>query len=131
LPQIHTRTHARAVIAVLGLAACSGVSTSAPTTTAFTIDFGASPDPEKLLRADFAGSFTRGFQAVGLTITADQANCMANGVLNEFSRDELDQLMLDATAGKPDDPAALDRGVDVISGCLPADVTAALASRNG
>jgi hypothetical protein len=67
---------------------------------------------------------------VGLTITNDQAKCIADGFLNEFGRDELDQLMLDANAGKPDDPAALERGAKVIVQCLPADVAAALAHRN-
>ncbi len=126
MPQINTRTYARPLIAVLGLAACSGASTAGRTTTAFSIDFG----PEKLLRAEFVSSFTRGFQAVGLTITNDQANCMANGVLNEFGMDKLDQLMRDSEAGKPDDPAVLDRGAKAIVGCLSADVAAELASRN-
>jgi len=126
LPQINTRTFAGVVFAVLGLGACSGASTSEPTTTAFRIDFG----PEKLLRAEFVSSFTRGFRAVGLTITNDQANCMANGLLNEFGMDELDQLMRDSEAGKPGDPAVLDRGAKAIVGCLPADTVAALANRN-
>ena len=131
MPQINTRTYARALLAVLGLGACGGASTAGRTSTTSTIDFGANPDPDKLLRSDFAGSFQRGFQAVGLTITSDQANCMADGLLNEFDRDELDQLLLDANAGKPDDPAAQDRGAKVIIRCLPADIAAALAHRNG
>jgi hypothetical protein len=126
LPQINTRTYARAVIAVLGLAACSNPSTAGRTTTAFSIDFG----PGKLLRAELVSSATRLFQAEGLTITNDQANCMANGLLNEFGMDELDQLMRDSEAGEPDDPAVMVRGAKAIVGCLPADVVAALASRN-
>jgi hypothetical protein len=129
LPQINTRTHARAAIAVLGLAACGGASTTAPTTTAWSIDFGASPDPDELLHARFAGSFTRVFQARGLAITADQANCMADGFLDEFDIDEIDQIARDGMDGKPDDPAVADRGANAIRGCLPADVAAELASR--
>lgn len=130
MPQINTRTYVRALLAVLGLAACSSASSTEPTTTAFSINLGTGTDTEKLIRSDFADSAIRVFQAIGLTITNDQANCMADGFLNEFGRDELDQLLLDANAGKPDDPAALDRSVHVIVRCLPADALAALAKRN-
>ena len=130
MPQIHTRTYARAVIAVLGLAACSSASTTEPTTTASSIDFDANPDPDKLLQEEFASSFTRVLQERGLAITADQANCMADGFLNEFDIDEIDQIRADYVAGEPDDPAVLDRGSRAIDGCLPADALAALVNRN-
>jgi hypothetical protein len=123
LPQINTRTYARAVIAVLALAACSNPSTAGRASTAFSIDLG----PEKALRAEFASTFTRIFESVGLPVTNDQANCMANGVLNAYGMDGLDQLMRDGEAGKPDDPAVLKPGADAILGCLPADVAAEVA----
>jgi len=130
LPQIPTRTYGRAVIAALGLAACGAASTAGRTTPAFSIDIGASRDSEKLLRADLASSAIRMFQETGITITNDEANCMADGLLKEFGRDELDQLMADSEAGKPDDPAVEERGAKAIVGCLPADVVAELARRN-
>ena len=130
MPQIHTRTYARAVVAMLGLAACGGASMTAPTTTASSIDFDANPDPEKLLQEEFASSFSRVLQERGLAITADQANCMADGFLKEFDIDEINQIQSDYVAGEPDDPAVLDRGSRAIGGCLPADALAALAKRN-
>jgi hypothetical protein len=130
LPQIPIRTYARAVIAVVGLAACGGASTSAPNTTASSIDFDANPDPDKLLQEEFASSFTRVLQERGLTITADQAKCMADGFLHEFGIVEINQIRSAYVAGKPDDPAVLDRGTRAIGGCLPADVLARLAKHN-
>ena len=75
MPQINTRTYARAVIAVLGLAACSNPSTAGRASTAFSIDLG----PEKVLREEFVTTFTRIFESVGLTVQG-QANCMAKGL---------------------------------------------------
>ena len=130
MPQINTRTHARAVIAVLGLAACGSANTTAPPTTTLSIDSGASSDADVFTPEFVARSLRDSFKARGLTITPDQANCMAKGFLNEFGMDELEQMMRDTAAGKPDDPAVLDRGVDAVIGCLPADVLAAIAHRN-
>ena len=126
MPQIHTRTYARAVIAVLGLAACGGAIRSAPTTTASSIDLGR----EKAFRDEFASAFILGFQSEGLTITNDQANCMASGVLNEFGIDGLAQLMRDSEGGMLDDPAVQDRGEKAILACLPPGVAAAVAKHN-
>ena len=124
MPQIDTRTYARAVIAALGLAACSNPSTAGRTSTAFSIDLGQ----DKALREEFASAFILGFRSEGLTITNDQANCMASGVLNEFGIDELAQLMRDSEAGILDDPAVVDRGEKAILGCLPPSVAAAVAN---
>ena len=127
MPQIHTRTFARAVIAALGLAACSNPSTAGRTSTALTVDLGR----EKAFRDEFASAFILGFQSEGLTITNDQANCMASGVLNEFGIDGLAQLMRDSEGAMLDDPAAQARGKEVILGCLPPGVAAAVAKSNG
>jgi hypothetical protein len=130
LPQINTRTHARAVIAVLGLAACGSANTTAPPTTTLRIDYGVSSDADVFTPEFAARSLRDSFKARGVTITPDQANCMARGFLNEFGMDELEQMLRDIAAGKPDDPDVVDRGVDAVIGCLPADVVAAIANRN-
>ena len=119
MPQINTRTFAGVVIALLGLAACGGASRSQPTTTASSIDLDASPDPDDLLLAQFARSFTDGLQARGLAITRDQADCMAKAFLNELGPEGLEQTRRDGLAGKPYDSALLDRGARATIGCLP------------
>ena len=126
MPQINTRTFARALLAVLGLAACSGASMSEPTTTDLSVD----SDPYEFVRPEFASLFSLDFQARGLTITADQANCMADGVLDEFGMDGIDEMRRAYVAGKPDDPAVVDRFTKAIRPCLSTDAVAAPAHRN-
>ncbi len=126
MPQINTRTYARALLAVLGLAACSGTRMGAPTTTALSID----SDPYEFVRPEFASLFSLDFQARGLTITANQANCMADGVLDEFGMDGIDQIRRAYVAGKPDDPAVVDRFTKAIRPCLSTDAVTAPAHRN-
>jgi hypothetical protein len=126
LPQINTRTHARAVIAVLGLAACGGANTTAPPTTTLSID----SDPYELVRPEIASLFSLEFQARGLTITSDQANCMVDGVLDEIGMNGIDQLRRAYVAGKPDDPAVVDRATKAIRRCLSTDAVTAPGHRN-
>ena len=130
MPQINTRTHARAVIAVLGLAACSSANTAEPPTTTSSVNFGVGSDADVFSPEFVARSLRDSFKARGLTITPGQANCMAKGFLDEVGADELDQMMLDMVAGKPDDPAVLDRAVDAMIGCVPAEVLATLPKPN-
>ena len=126
MPQINTRTYARAVIAVLGLTACSSGNTAAPPPTTLSID----SDPYELVRPEFASLFSLEFQARGVTITGDQANCMVDGVLDEIGMNGIDQLRRAYVAGKPDDPAVVDRATKAIRRCLSTDAVSASGHRN-
>jgi hypothetical protein len=124
---MNTPTLAGVVIAVLGLAACSSASTTKPTTTTL----GADEVKAALNAQSLARSITDSFQAKGLTITFDQAHCMANNVLDEFGTDEIVQIALDVQAGRPSNPDVGDRGLRAVARCLPADVVAAMTNPNG
>ena len=109
---------------MLGLAACSSGNTTAPTAA----DVETSGVEEIFNVSSLARTFTEGFAFRGVTITPDQADCMAKHFVNEFTPDEAMQLALDSEYATPN-PADLDRGADAIIGCLPADVIAAIANR--
>jgi hypothetical protein len=119
---MNTRTYVRVVFAVLGLAACSSASTTEPTTTTtLSLDSGANADPRELLRAQYASSFTDSLRAGGLTVTSDQAKCIADAFVDKFSLDEIAQVERDKVAGRSSDPDVMDRGMQVVIECLSAE----------